>query len=233
MRCLNRKESLVVNLDCFLTIDRAFALKIQFAHDNNSFGWTNLESIPYTHTSKKDDDDFLISEDIPKYAAHNLCTSESSKMRIRLEMMQIVLDTAMNGWNLQISMGSFHYKFRFPWTLQEAEWLLDGNFRANDEAHLGKSRQKCMEDKTSLKKIKATMALWKTRTTFQGMNVGGLHQLLRIYLPCVSWLFVFEVVAGNSFVKQSQNVWSPAFKCPHAVSSSHFFSFLRFAVHCV
>lgn len=164
MRCLNRKESLVVNLDCFLTIDRAFALKIQFAHDNNSFGWTNLESIPYTHTSKKDDDDFLISEDIPKYAAHNLCTSW---MRIRLGMMQIVMDTAMNGWNLQISMGSFHYQFRFPSTPQEAEWLLDGNFRANDEAHLGEvstkmhGRQEILEEyKSNYGKQRQHSKIW-------------------------------------------------------------------------
>jgi len=104
----------------------------------------------YTHTSKKDDNDFLISEDIPKYTIHNLCTSW---MRIRLGMMQIVMDTAMNGRNVQISMGFFHY--RFPWTLQEAEWLLDGNFRANDEAHLWEvstkmhGRQEILEENKS------------------------------------------------------------------------------------
>lgn len=69
-----------------------------------------------------------------------------------------------------------------------------------------------MEDKKSSKENKSNYGkqgqhskiwMWMD-STFQGMNVDGLHQLLRIYFLCVSWLFVFEVVAGNSFLKQSQ-----------------------------
>ena len=165
MRCLNRKESLVVNLDCCLCPQNSVCSWQQLIRMNEP----GIHST-YTHTSKKDDNDFLISEDIPKYTIHNLCTSW---MRIRLGMMQIVMDTAMNGRNLQISMGFFHY--RFPWTLQEAEWLLDGNFRANDEAHLWEVSTKMHGRQEILEENKSNYGKWKTKTTFQDMNVDGLN----------------------------------------------------------
>ncbi len=153
------------------------------------------------HTDTSKNDDFLILEDIPKYTAH-ICAHLSHPR------WGFGLGRCKSLWT-QPWLDDIYKSPGFSPAVQEAEWLLDGNFRSNDEVHLGKSQRKTawktrnhwkkekyrtMENKDNMLRYECG---WATSTVINFKNLFAMcFMTFRIWSCC--WKFLSQTEASST-----------------------------------